>query len=406
VTGLFDFAPDKRVEPQTETDWKDLEYAAMHAFTPHKPIDESSLFAGRSHLIDRVIDVVFQEGQHCVLFGQRGVGKSSLANIIQERIFGKANFHTVIKRNCTTAHDYKLIWQHVFADYNKDGKPAADWIESNHNPFDIYQLITALSGGKRLIIIIDEFDRISDPTTKVMMSDTVKYLSDYGSTATLIIVGVARDVTTLFSGHESIGRNIDQVLMPNMETAELREILHTRLKLLNMDISGGAESAMVRLSQGLPGYIHLMGQASTTHAIKRRSLSVDLQDLNHAIHSAIEKSIETVQSAYAKAVRSPKPGNQYRQALLACALAEADIRGAFTAAAVREPFSMIMKRDKDIPSFARHLNELCRKERGPALIKEGHQRNYEYSFADPLLKPYTVIRSIGDGLITHDDLRG
>ena len=49
------------------------------AFTPGAPIDSRDLFAGRTRQIDKAINTIFQRGQHAIIFGERGVGKTSLA---------------------------------------------------------------------------------------------------------------------------------------------------------------------------------------------------------------------------------------------------------------------------------------------------------------------------------------
>src|SRR6185295_7064347 len=98
-----------------------------------------------------------------------------------------------------------------------------------------------------------------------------------------------------------------------------------------------------------------------------------------------------------------KPKNQYREALLSCALADADERGCFSAAALREPFSRIVGRKMDIPAFSRHLKEFCDPSRGPVLVKEGKAKSYKYSFAEPLMRPYVVIHGVREGLMQASD---
>lgn len=394
----------KAKTPTTDSEWTDLGYQAASLFTPHSPISEQELFAGRFELIDRLTEVVFQEGQHAVLYGERGVGKSSLANILKDKLFAPMARFNVVKRNCTITHDFKLIWKHIFSDYTYNGVAADDWIDQHHNPFDIYQLIDGFSSDRRPIFIIDEFDRVADADTKVLMADTIKYLSDYGSKATIIIVGVSTTVADLFAGHESITRNVAQILVPRMDPDEIKQLIESRLTILGMTATGPAMQFLISLAQGLPGYAHLMAQAASRNAIRRRSLEIDLEDLSAAINYAVENSDETIKAAYADAIRSTKPKNQYKQALLACALALADNRGFFNRAAVRGPFSAIMKRKMEIPAFARHLNEFCDPDRGPALIKEGKTQSFEYRFAEPLLRPYVVIRGIAEGLLNREQI--
>jgi Cdc6-like AAA superfamily ATPase len=102
--------------PKTDQDWRHLDYRAADIFSPHAPIDEEQLFAGRSDLIDGLIETVFQRGQHAILYGERGVGKTSLANILKEKVFAKAQRYRFIKRNCTATHDFKTIWKQLLDD--------------------------------------------------------------------------------------------------------------------------------------------------------------------------------------------------------------------------------------------------------------------------------------------------
>ena len=51
-------------------------------FKPSAPINREDLFAGRLSQIRDVVDAINQQGQHAVLYGKRGVGKTSLANMI------------------------------------------------------------------------------------------------------------------------------------------------------------------------------------------------------------------------------------------------------------------------------------------------------------------------------------
>ena len=45
------------------------------------PVDEEQLFAGRSPDVTKMLRTVMERSRHVVLFGERGVGKTSLSNI-------------------------------------------------------------------------------------------------------------------------------------------------------------------------------------------------------------------------------------------------------------------------------------------------------------------------------------
>jgi hypothetical protein len=38
-------------------------------------------------------------------------------------------------------------------------------------------------------------------------------------------------------------------------------------------------------------------------------------------------------------------------------------------------------------------------DRGPAIIRSGTEKSYEYRFLDPLVRPYAIIRGMRDNLI-------
>lgn len=51
-------------------------------FTPSTPVTTAELFAGRSSQMLRALDAIAERGRHVLLYGERGVGKTSLAQII------------------------------------------------------------------------------------------------------------------------------------------------------------------------------------------------------------------------------------------------------------------------------------------------------------------------------------
>ena len=95
-------------------DWATLSNNASKVFTPAAPVDEQKLFSGRIEQLRQVVDVVNQKGQHAIIFGERGVGKTSLANIIVKSI--KGNNILAIRKNCDSADDYSSLWKKIASD--------------------------------------------------------------------------------------------------------------------------------------------------------------------------------------------------------------------------------------------------------------------------------------------------
>jgi Cdc6-like AAA superfamily ATPase len=396
IPGLLNDGPK---HPATERDWFELDVYITNIFSPHAPVDEQDLFSGRSDLLLRMIDIIYQKGLHAILYGERGVGKTSLTYILKDKLFQNSVQTRMVRRQCTADHDFELIWRHVFDEFTLDGQSADKAIPANPNAYDIIKLFEAFPKDWRPVIIIDEFDRVKDPDTYVKMADTIKYLADTASPVTLIIVGVAASVAELFGGHGSVHRNLQQIRMPTMSETELEKILLDRAKLAGITIGESVRDEIVKYSQGLPGYTHLLGQSAFRSAVRRKSLAVEMPDLGVAMHRCVDECDESVREAYAEAVRSTQTSSLYKEALLACALAGTDEKGYFRASAIKVPFSTIVGRDMDVFNFAQHLKQFCKPERGPALVRVGKKGSTEYRFDDALLRPYVIIKGKADGLI-------
>ena len=86
----------------------------------------------------------------------------------------------------------------------------------------------------------------------------------------------------------------------------------------------------------------------------------------------LEKSEESIQEDYAKAVHSNRSDSLYRHVLLACALADTDDRGNFAPLSVCKPLTKVLGREKEveIAAFQQHLKNFITDERGKILIRK------------------------------------
>lgn len=390
--------------PKTEDDWFAKRIEMSELFSPTEPVRETDLFAGRTQQIFRLIEVVFQGGQHAVIFGERGVGKTSLANTFKQKIFPTSSRVRLFSTQCYQTDDYADIWTRVFGKHVwKDGDYAFDDIDDAITPHDLGLLMKKFGPTVRPVFIFDEFDRINDASTKLQMAETLKLFSDECPEITVIIVGIGRTIRELLEDHQSVRRAIKPVEMPRMTPDEVMELVSVRVKKLGMAIEEDALSEIVGLCRGMPGYAHLLGLNSGKAAIDRKCMVITSDHLEVSLDACIEDAGEIIRQDYAAAVQSPQPGNLLKQALLACALAEQDEFGSFSAASVRDPYTRIMKSQRDIPDFNRHLKAFCSKPRGGILERFGTPKNYRYRFKDAVMQCYVVIKGRADRLIADDE---
>lgn len=391
-----------------------IEAQLIQVFTPSAPIDRSTLFAGRTDQLRRVIDTIKQRGQHAIVFGERGVGKTSLVNILED-IFKRAG-ESIIAAHvfCDGTDNYSTVWRKVFAQigttvelrragFTNTTTQTLQSVSTNLpeqiTPDLVRQQLTQLGNQILLIIIIDEFDRLPNGNISRLFADTIKVLSDQSVPATIILVGVADNVDDLIKEHESTLRALVQIRMPRMSQEELAEIIRKGLNVVGMKIEAKALDYITLLSQGLPNYTHLLGLASAREALDHNELKITFDHVTQAINKAINNIQQSMMSSYHRAVASTRKSNLYAQVLLACALAKTDDLGYFAASDVRGPLSTIMGKAYDIPTFSRHLNEFCLPTRGPILQKKGDKHRFRFRFINPLLQPFVIMKGFASGLI-------
>jgi Cdc6-like AAA superfamily ATPase len=399
-----------------ETQKQEMLFKCGKVFSPATPISSRDLFAGRTEQITLVGKAVHTRGQHAIIFGERGVGKTSLANVL--KVFLEEENTIVVKINCTNEDVFSRLWRSALSEIGivreeerigfvpskkVSVHSPADAINDKTGPEDIRRILYPIGKQADIVVIFDEFDRLQGSRIQRLFADTIKNFSDYALNTTLVLVGVANDVSGLIKEHASVDRSLVQVPMPRMQPSELEEIIRNAMQELGMTISHEAMELLIMLSLGLPHYTHLLGNEATIAAISTAKRKISLPEANTGVQKAIAKISHSILEAYHNAIGGQRKGTLFRQALLACALAKVDAQGYFISAAVREPFSTIMGKGYDIPGFSQHLEKFCSDpSRGPVLEKAGTTRRFKFRFRNPLLQPYVIMRGLTDELVRGD----
>ncbi|MDX6679996.1 MAG: hypothetical protein QOG94_35, partial [Solirubrobacteraceae bacterium] len=194
--------------------------AVARAFTPGTPVGRLDMLAGRMPQLTDIVSAVSMAGQHVGLYGERGVGKTSLANVVAQ-FFDNATrreHYRTVRVNCSTEDTFESLWANVFAEL--------DVVLDEHrglSPELVRRQLDALDSP--VLIVLDELDRVEDDGALTALADTIKTLSDHAITSTIVLVGVARSIGELVGEHASIVRALVQIEMPRMSSSELAEIL-------------------------------------------------------------------------------------------------------------------------------------------------------------------------------------
>ncbi len=381
-------APD--VTSWSNEDWISAEAKAQELFNPSSPIDRERFFSGRLSQVSDLLDAIHEKGAHAILYGERGVGKSSLANIIAAKIAPAATRIRFLRENCRPEDTFFTLWSKILFEHRFNGVSIPELLKNEAREFVVIKVLEELPKNLHYVFAFDEFDRISSPETKVAIADTIKHFSDYPKNVTIVIVGVGQSVEQLFGAHPSIQRCCRQILLPRMPKPELRGILTDRYARIGLRCSDEMTERVVDLSCGFPGYLHLAGREAALSALRARRAEITEEDYLQALGESVRRTQESIVAAYNKATYSAYD-NIYKQVLLACAMASSDERGMFSAADIRDALTEILGRRIEIANFTRHLAAFCDAERGPVLRKDGKEKPIKYQFVDAALQRYVFL---------------
>lgn len=389
--------------------------ALNDVFTPTRPIDLPEFLAGRQDLMYRVSDAVDTEGLHVLLFGERGTGKTSIARVLGHVLQNPdEKGRRAILISCDSIDDFKSIWRKVSQEVLISERQlgfghastaaiigSADIGDAITDPNSARLFIRSLPN--ETVIIMDEFDRVPlDGNGRQLMADTIKHFADTNVPATIVLVGVAESIGELFGEHQSILRNLAQVPVEPMDFDELAQIISSGFGRVGFDFDSGLDQKIARLSQGYPHYTHLLGLWAGRQAQEAGQSRVTAAHLEAAIPLALENATGGVQQQYENAIASPQTKHLYREVLLACAMAEKDSVGRFSAVDVREPLRQITGQDYNTGAYQAHLAKFTEDVRGPVLRRTGERKHYRWRFVSPHLIPYIRLQGVRDGMIAAD----
>jgi Cdc6-like AAA superfamily ATPase len=385
--------------PKTADDWHQLAFEISTLFDG-APIDEEDLFAGRISEVRKIVEAVLTRSKHVVLFGEKGVGKTSLTNVFWKR-FSKTLRSFIVARVQAGPQDaFSSLWGRALEELKAAGVATgkAEYVNFDTDrdiwtPSQVRRELQKCGANALPIIIVDEYNEVVDGETTKLTANLIKEFYDFSVTTTVILVGVAENVTDLVEDHASIDRALVEIPLRRMSSAELKEIIQKRTSRTVMTFSGDAIWTIIALSRGLPYFTQTLSKHAALHAIDDERTEVINNDVEASMARFIEDTEKQFKKAYGNAVRSNQD-NFFEHSLLACALARTDDEGFFTANDVVEPYSAIMKEKKRIAHFEKHLRRFSSDDGGNILIKRGGDRKQRFRFKESMMQPYVIIRGI------------
>jgi hypothetical protein len=156
--------------------------------------------------------------------------------------------------------------------------------------------------------LVDELDLVDDTT------GLAAFLKNYTNRfIKFFLIGIGHNISSLISDHRSIQTKLDPVKLNVMDEWELNLIIDKVVDRLNLngilvEFDKRAKKYLVKLADGFPWYVHVVGQKSLAEAYDQKRLSVYEYDVEVAIRKVLAgKLYHQFSELYLKAVcKSPK----------------------------------------------------------------------------------------------------
>ena len=382
---------------------KIAESGIRNIFTPHRPIAERDLLFGRQAEVRSVIETLNTPGQHVLLYGERGVGKSSIANVtsslvevvMRKRVFSKRcdssdTFESILYGplaevgadltlvNVTEQDDkaggldFKVINGHL-------AKSIVATYAASHSlsPSTVAEAVGGIDG----LLVVDEADAIGNPEDRRKLAELIKLLSDAGASLKVMVVGIAETGDDLTAAHPSVQRCLRETKLDRMSSAELTEIITNGGPKAGLAFSDTVTTAIVRLSAGYPHFTHLIALKCAEEAVAQDRAEINDDHLKHALELAVRDAEGTLKREYNEATRSAGT-DMYKNIVLAAASLDAE---EFNASSLRDAIDRITGGSISQGSLNNFLIRLVSDDRQAILTRTAKG---VYRFTDPRMASY------------------
>lgn len=383
------------------------ESGVRQVFTPHQPISQFDLLFGRSDEVRKLVEALNTPGQHVLLYGERGVGKSSLANVVagagrtqlRKRLFVKRcdssdTFETILTTplkevgadltlaevSDSSSHSAGISAPSAGLTLQKANEIVATYRSSHKiSPSTVAEALAELDG----VLLIDEADAIATTDDRRRLAELIKQLSDSGSPFKVMVVGIAQTGTELTDAHPSVQRCLKETKLRRMNADELREIVEGGASDLGLKFDPKAVSSIVELSAGYPHFTHLLALKCAEEAIIEGRTVIRQEHLTNAMTRAVEDAEGTLRRQYDDAVRSRV--DMYRYILMASARFGGE---EFASAVLRDEISKISGEVISQGSLNNYFTRLVSNEDTTILKRTGKGH---YRFQDPRMASFVRI---------------
>jgi hypothetical protein len=404
-----------------------FEATLRQTLSPTSPIRSPEQLRGREKRLEDIRRAMVQPGRSVFVYGDRGVGKTSLAQTAAFEHQSASRPPVLI--GCDAASTFGRVVQQISTrllglDVNliklsdqakggfQSGGISAELQRTKEKgpvplPNSVDEAINMLSQAAKRhsqqpVVVIDEFERLKDDGERALFADLIKQTGDQAMPFKLIFCGVASALSELLDAHHSCYRYLVTVELERLPPAPRFEIINEAAGALGVEIETSSLGRISAISDGFPHYIHLITE-KLLWVIFEDQNTIAISTPAHylaAIKAAVLDIEAKLRASYDKATQKYVESDQYEAVLWAVAdhhelsRRSADIFEVYQHVTGKWQAGGLIKalpRDK----FTQRINALKRPTHG-SILKGSRQGWYEFS--EPIMRGYVRLRAEDRGI--------
>lgn len=310
---------------------------------PSTPIDSFEHLVDRELQLQSAEEALASRGRHVFIYGERGVGKTSLAHTIAYKHESSAeapvfcacgrqtDFASVIRdivmqlagrsqlhaQEATRSVGVQAAGLSAGFALKASQKPLAEAIDLNLAASLLHE---ATAGRRqRAIVVVDEFENLGNPQDRQRFAELIKQLSDRQVALALVFCGIGQSLDELLEGHGSAHRYLEGIKVPPLAFERRQAIVARAAEALGLEVDWRVLTQIANVSDGFPHYVHLIAQKMFWHAFRAPEPIREIGSAQYleAIRAAIGSVEEHLRRRYDLAVK--KDRDDYEEILWAVA---------------------------------------------------------------------------------------
>jgi AAA ATPase domain len=257
-------------------------------------------------------------------------------------------------------------------------------------------LVDAMQKTGHRIIAFDNFHNVSGEERQPF-AQAIETLSDRAATTgdiKIALLGVTQDAQTLVATSGSVGRRLVQIGVPRMPDRGIEEIIRTGFGLLDLTWTSRQLARMTFFSDGFPFFAHLLGLTISRRAIRDGVTAIEDSFVRDALHIAVQ-SVEASYRERVQAAMAKGKTERLRFGLITTLLRSR--RTHWTTSQIVGQYVYSSWSTTDPADLEPALSQLVTADFGALLTRSGRAGDFTYRFADPYARLCALLSAFPDG---------